>query len=45
MSPGFPQVSFEQQRTTVEKLSVLMAIDGKLDQNSEEPPLATKRIQ
>ena len=35
----------EQQRTTVEKLSVLMANDGKLDQNSEGAPLAMQRIQ
>src|SRR5712692_5664770 len=35
----------EHQREAVEKLSVLMANDGKLDQNSEGLPLATKQIQ
>ena len=35
----------EQQRTTVEKLSVLMANDGKLDQNRERLPLASQQIQ
>jgi integrase len=35
----------EQQRITVEKLSVLMANDGKLDQNPEGLPLATQQIQ
>jgi integrase len=35
----------EQQRTTVEKLSVLMANDGKLDQNPERLPLASQQIQ
>jgi hypothetical protein len=35
----------ENQRATVEKLSVLMANDGKLDQNSEGLPLATEQIQ
>jgi integrase len=34
-----------QQRLTVEKLSSLMANDGKLDQNSEGLPLATQQIQ
>jgi hypothetical protein len=35
----------EQQRTTVEKLSVLMAHDGKLDQNPERLPLTSQQIQ
>jgi integrase len=35
----------EQQRITVEKLSVLMANDGNLDQNSEGLPLASQQIQ
>jgi hypothetical protein len=35
----------EQQRVTVEKLSVLMANDGKSDQNSDGLPLATEQIQ
>jgi len=35
----------EQQRATVEKLSVLMANDGKSDQNSDGLPLATEQIQ
>jgi hypothetical protein len=35
----------EQQRATVEKLSVLMANDGKSDQNSEGLPLASQQIQ
>jgi hypothetical protein len=35
----------EQQRTTVEKLSVLMANDGRNGQNSGELPLATTRLQ
>jgi len=35
----------EQQRATVEKLSVLMANDGKTDQNSERLPLSPKQIQ
>jgi hypothetical protein len=35
----------EQQRTTVEKLSVLMANDGKLEQNPERLPLASQQIQ
>jgi len=35
----------EHQREAVEKLSVLMANDGKLDQNSEGLPLVTKQIQ
>jgi integrase len=35
----------EQQRLTVEKLSVLMANDGKSDQNSDGLPLATEQIQ
>ena len=35
----------ENQRATVEKLSVLMADDDKLDQNSEGLPLATEQIQ
>ena len=35
----------ENQRATVEKLSVLMANDDKLDQNSEGLPLTTKQIQ
>jgi len=35
----------ENQRATVEKLSVLMANDDKLDQNSEGLPLATQQIQ
>ena len=34
-----------QQRLTVEKLSSLMANDGKLDQNSEGLPLASQQIQ
>jgi hypothetical protein len=35
----------EQQRTTVEKLSVLMANDGKLEQNPERLPPASQQIQ
>ena len=35
----------EQQRVTVEKLSVLMANDGKSEQNSDGLPLATEQIQ
>jgi integrase len=35
----------EQQRMTVEKLSVLMANDGKSEQNSDGLPLATEQIQ
>ncbi len=35
----------EQQRATVEKLSVLMANDGESDQNSKGLPLATQQIQ
>jgi hypothetical protein len=35
----------EQQRTTVEELSVLMANDGKLEQNPERLPLASQQIQ
>lgn len=35
----------EQQRVTVEKLSVLMANDGKSGQNSDGLPLATEQIQ
>ena len=35
----------EQQRATVEKLSVLMASDGTNGQNSGELPLATTRLQ
>ena len=35
----------EQQRLTVEKLSSLMANDGKLQQNSEGLPLASQQIQ
>jgi integrase len=35
----------EQQRTTVEKLSVLMANDGKSEQNPERLPLASQQIQ
>jgi len=35
----------EQQRATVEKLSGLMASDGKLDQNLGGLPLASQQIQ
>ena len=35
----------EQQRATIEKLSVLMASDGRNGQNSGELPLATTRLQ
>jgi hypothetical protein len=35
----------EQQRITVEKLSVLMADDGRKGQNREELPLASQQIQ
>ena len=35
----------EQQRVTVEKLSVLMASDGRNDQNPEELPLPSQQIQ
>ncbi len=35
----------EQQRATVEKLSVLMANDGRKDQNPEGLPLASEQIQ
>jgi hypothetical protein len=35
----------EQQRLAVEKLSVLMANDGRNDQNSRELPLASQQIQ
>jgi hypothetical protein len=34
-----------EQRATVEKLSVLMANDGRNGQNSKELPLATTRLQ
>ncbi len=35
----------EQQRATVEKLSVLMANDGRKDQNPDGLPLASQQIQ
>jgi len=35
----------EQQLATVEKLSVLVANDGKLEQNPERLPLASPQIQ
>jgi hypothetical protein len=35
----------EQQRITVEKLSVLMANDGETGQNAKELPLASEQIQ
>jgi integrase len=35
----------EQQRATVERLSALMADDGRNDHNAGELPLATERIQ
>ncbi len=35
----------EQQRVTVEKLSVLMANDGRKEQNPEGLPLASQQIQ
>jgi hypothetical protein len=35
----------EQQRLAVEKLSVLMANDGRSSQNSQELPLRTEQIQ
>jgi hypothetical protein len=35
----------EQQRATVEKLSVLMANDGRKRQNPEGPPFASQQIQ
>ncbi len=35
----------KQRRATVEKLSALMANEGKLDQSRERLPLASQQIQ